>query len=216
MVKFEVSGDIISIDVLPKKANIRDEFLSNTLESRPLYEDATLKYKDPEEIKLYIRDLFRKRNFTILHGEVDHWSINFGKGPMFRQVETKVFLITFKGIRREALSSIIGLTLVILSLVGIFYGMLIFAISPLFFVSLILSAIFGVVGYYIYYPATIWIKASGAAFRVKGKEILSDIYFQFSGAYGIDLFGTKLNNLRKDFDEIFDSIVKHLGKVGEE
>jgi len=82
-------------------------------------------------------------------------------------------------------------------------------------VSIILSIIFGVVGYYIYFPPTIWIKASGAAFRVKGKEILSDIYFQFAGAYGIDLFGTKLNNFRKVFDEIYDSIVKHLGKVGD-
>jgi len=118
MVNFEISGDIINIEVLPKKANIRNEFLSSVLESQPLYEDATLKYKDPEEIKLYIRDLFKERNFTILHGEVDHWNVNFGKGPMFRQVESKTFVITFKGIRHETISSIIGLILMFLSFLG--------------------------------------------------------------------------------------------------
>ncbi len=205
-----IYNDNILVEFPPKNEKIRNEFLNQSMKNRMIYENATLKYKDPEKTKLYIRTKIRKLGYNILHNELDHWEIKFGRGPMFRQVESKSFVLSLKAIKSNHLSKIIGY-------ITIGIGVFIFIISLL---SGILESIIGAislivlifVGNWIKAPLTIWIKGEGIAHRIKGKEILSDQYYQFSAECGFKELG-KEEILRKDFDIIFKEIIEFLGKA---
>ena len=177
-------------------------------------------------------------NFNIVQGELDYWDVQFGKGPMFKQVDSKVVVLSFKGGKVHGLSRILGL---IVAGIGGFLGIstslslssqailgVPLIIGPLLLSSQVISGVpfriiigflifscFLSIGRWIGKPLTLWIKGTGVAHRLKGQSIVSDQYFQFSADCGFKGLG-KMNILRSDFDKIFKATIEFLGEVKEE
>jgi len=233
-----IGEDFIKVEFPPRNVKVRSEFLDELMKAKPIYENIALKYKDPDETKLYVRNKMREMNFDILQGELDHWDVQFGKGPMFKQVDSKVLVLSFKGGKGHVLSMILGLIVVgIGGFLGI--GVPLFlssqAISGVPFrigtlvlsyqltsgvpfrivIGLFIFSCFVSLGKWIAKPLTLWIKGTGVAHRVKGQSIVSDQYFQLSADCGFQGLG-KMGILRDNFDKIFKGIIEFLGKVEEE
>ncbi|MDP2930848.1 MAG: hypothetical protein Q8N56_04605, partial [bacterium] len=214
-----IGEDFIKIDFPPRNVRIRYEFLDQIMKRKPVYENIALKYKDPDETKLYIRNKIREMNFDIVQGELDYWDVQFGKGPMFKQVDSKVVVLSFKGRKIHGLSRILGL---IVTGIGGFLGIsaslslssqaisgIPFRIGTLLLLSpqaissvpfriiigFIIFSCFLSIGRWIGKPLTLWIKGTGVAHRLKGQSIVSDQYFQFSADCGFPGLG-KMNILR--------------------
>lgn len=216
-----IGEDFLKIEFPPRNTRVRYEFLDQFMKAKPIYENIALKYKDPDETKLYVRTKIREMNFAILQGELDYWDVQFGKGPMFKQVDSKVIVLSFKGGKVHGLSRILGL---IVAGIGVFLGI---SIPLVLFSQGILSGPFSVgigllvfscfvsLGKWIGKPLTLWIKGTGVAHRLKGQSIVSDQYFQLSADCGFRGLG-KMTILRNDFDKIFKDIIEFLGKVEEE
>lgn len=216
-----IGEDFLKIEFPPRNEKVRYEFLDEVMKKRPIYENVALKYKDPDETKLYIRNKIREMGFDILQGELDYWDIQFGKGPMFKQVDSKVFILSFKGGKGHGLSRIIGLIVVAIGGllgVGVPFVLLsqeILSTPAKIGIGLFIFGCFASLGKWIAKPLTLWIKGTGVAHRLKGQSIVSDQYFQFSVDCGFQGMG-KINILRDDFDKIFKGIIEFLGKVEEE
>jgi hypothetical protein len=216
-----IGQDFLKIEFPPRNERVRYEFLDQFMKAKPIYENIALKYKDPDETKLYIRTKIREMNFNILQGELDYWDVQFGKGPMFKQVDSKVIVLSFKGGKVHGLSRIVGL---IVAVIGVFLGI---GVPLALFSQGILSGPFSIgiglfvfscfvsLGKWIGKPLTLWIKGTGVAHRLKGQSIVSDQYFQLSADCGFRGMG-KMGILRDNFDKIFKAIIEFLGKVEEE
>ena len=233
-----IGDDFVKIDFPPRNTKIRYEFLDGLMKAKPVYENIALKYKDPDETKLYIRNKIREMNFDISQGELDYWDVQFGKGPMFKQVDSKVVVLSFKGVKSHVLSKIIGLVVMgIGAFLGVGASLLLsshatlgvpFKIGPLILSSQTISSVpfriiigffvfscFFSLGKWIAKPLTLWIKGTGVAHRLKGQSIVSDQYFQFSADCGLQGLG-KMSILRENFDKIFKAVIEFLGEVKEE
>lgn len=230
----EVDEDTIRIRLPPKNEEIRKEFLDESLQRNPVYEDVSLRYKDPEETRMHIRGSARGMGYAVLHNEIDHWDVQFGEGPMFRQVVPKTFILTFKGRKFHKAPRIVGYivmvmggVLILVSLLeglGLYLGAFnLFLYGPLLQgpIPIILLTMLGfpglvaiVVGNWIAKPLMLWIKGTGVAYGVEGKRFFSDQYFQFSAESGFQGMG-KAEILREDFDRILEETIRFLGE-GEE
>jgi len=233
-----IGEDFLKIEFPPRNLKLRYEFLDEIMKTKPVYENIALRYKDPDETKLYVRNKIKETNYDISQGELDYWDVQFGKGPMFKQVDSKVFVLSFKGEKRHGLSGILGLIVVgIGGFLGIRVPLLLsskvisgvpFKIGTLVLSSQVISGVpfkaiiglfifscFASLGRWIAKPLTLWIKGTGVAHRVKGQSIVSDQYFQFSADCGFQGLG-KMDILRDNFDKIFKIIIEFLGEVREE
>ena len=216
-----IGEDFVKVEFPPRNVKVRIEFLDELMKARPVYENIALKYKDPDETKLYIRNKIREMNFNILQGELDYWDVQFGKGPMFKQVDSKVVVLSFKGGKGHGLSRIVGLIVAgIGGLLGVGIPLLLSpqAISGVPFriiIGLFIFSCFVSLGKWIAKPLTLWIKGTGVAHRLKGQSIVSDQYFQFSADCGFRGMG-KMGILRDNFDKIFKATIEFLGEVKEE
>ena len=233
-----IGEDFIKVEFPPRNEKVRYEFLDDVMKAKPVYENIALKYKDPDETKLYIRNKIREMNFNISQGELDYWDVQFGKGPMFKQVDSKAFVLSFKGRKGHGLSRILGLIVVgIGGFLGIGVPLLLssqatsgvpFRIGTLVLSSQAISSVpfriiiglfifsfFFSLGKWIAKPLTLWIKGTGVAHRLKGQSIVSDQYFQFSADCGFQGMG-KMGILRDNFDKIFKGVIEFLGEIKEE
>ncbi len=227
-----IGEDFLKIEFPPRNEKVRNEFLDEVMKARPVYENTALKYKDPDETKLYIRNKIKEMNFDILQGELDYWDVQFGKGPMFKQVDSKVFVLSFKGGKGHGLSRILGLIVVgiggflgIGEFLGIgvplalwsqeILGVPLRGVPFRIGIGLFIFSCFISLGKWIAKPLTLWIKGTGVAHRLKGQSIVSDQYFQFSADCGFQGMG-KIDILKDNFDKIFKGIIEFLGKVEEE
>lgn len=210
----EEGQNFLRIEFPPKNDRYRREFLEVSLKKRAVFEDVALKYKDPEKTKLHIREQVRAMDYTIRLGELDHWDIFFGKGPMFRQIDTKVFVLSFKLTKPHKSSKILGY-----SIVG--FGILLFLLSLLpkdrsssIFLGILALIVTLTLGLWVARDLTLWIRGTGSAHRVKGQDIYSDQYFQFAASCGFQGLG-KIKILRSDFDKLFKDVIEFLGQISE-
>ena len=236
-----IGEDFVKVEFPPRNVKVRIEFLDELMKARPVYENIALKYKDPDETKLYIRNKIKEINYDISQGELDYWDVQFGKGPMFKQVDSKVVVLSFKGVKGHGLSRILGLIVVVIGgFLGIGVPLLLLSpqstsdipfkiaklvklVSPQvisgvpfrIIIGLLIFNCFVSLGRWIAKPLTLWIKGTGVAHRVKGQSIVSDQYFQFSADCGFQGMG-KIDILKDNFDKIFKETIEFLGKVEEE
>lgn len=209
----DVGRDFLRIEFPPKNEKVRNEFLDESMKKKAIYEDVTLKYKDPEKTKLHIRNKIREMKYTVLHGELDHWEVQFGKGPMFRQVDSKSFVLSFKGTKAHNSSKTLGYIIMGIGILTFIFGLMSQGFAGIVIGFILLISLI-TLGWWIGKSLTLWIKGTGVAHRLKGYDIFSDQYFQFSAECGFQGMG-KMNILREDFDRIFKEIIEFLGEVTE-
>lgn len=224
--------EVFTINLLPRNPKVRREFADEQLRDEDIHEDVTLKYKDPEDTKLHIRQEMRDMGYAILHGELDHTTIQFGKEPMFKDVDSKPYVLSFKlekplntprtlglglaigGLGVALLSLAVGLNVLLQPDIGWVGGLYVYgnlsAALP-YLIPVIGGLVLVPVGRWIARSLTLWIKGVGIAHRVKGTDIYSDQFFRFAASCGFDGL-EKMSTLRKDFDRIFNDIIQYLGR----
>ncbi len=214
----EVGKDSLWIEFPPKNKKVSCEFLDESLKRKAVYEDVALKHKEPEKTKLHIRDRLKGLGYTILHGELDYWDIKFGKGLIFKDVEPKSFVLSFKGMKNHDSSRTLGyavaaagmLSFAILAILSIMYSSVAAALLGYFIASALVAS-----GYWIGKPLMLWIKGTGIiAQRLEGHEVQSSQLFQLCGSCGFQGMG-KISILREDLDGAFKSIVEFAGETRE-
>lgn len=214
----EVGKDSLWIEFPPKSKKVRKDFLDESLKKKAVYEDVALKHREPEKTKLHIRDRLKGLGYTILHGELDYWDIKFGKGLIFKDMEPKSFVISFKGMKAHDSSRTLGyaaavagmLTFAVLAILSVMYSSMAAALLGYFLASAMVA-----LGYWIAKPLTLWIKGTGIiAQKLEGNGVQSSQLFQLCGSCGFQGMG-KINTLREDLDSAFKNIVEFVGETKE-
>jgi len=229
---FEITRNTISIETPPKVRKRIAEFSDRFLRRKQVYDEAMLKYKDPDIIKDFLRDKIREMHYFLAHHEVDHYDVLYGKGPMFKQVDSKTYVLTSKAVKSHLPARIIGITFTLLSLIilftmlyipVIFFGLptyaalvdwLLWKFSFYGIAGILIFAVLLKVGLWIAKPLVLWIKGTGVAYKVEGSNVYTDQYFQMAARCGFQGAG-KGNIMRNDFYSIMKEIAQFTGKASE-